>query len=75
MQIVNTIAGLLQNNIDTLNLPTILKSVLKKLKSLFIQNKEKEESNPGEPETENGENSVQTEEASQTSGDGGKEQR
>ena len=75
MQVVNIIAGLLKNNIDTLNLPTILKSALKKLKSLFIQNKEKEEANPGEPEQENAENSVQTKEASQTSGDGGKEQR
>ena len=75
VQIVNIIAGLLKNNIDTLNLPTILKSALKKLKSLFIQNKEKEEANLGEPERENAENSVQTKEASQTSRDGGKEQR
>ena len=75
MQIVNIIAGLLKNNIDTLNLPTILKSALKKLKSLFIQNKEKEEANPGEPERENAESSVQTKEASQTSGDGEKKQR
>ena len=75
VQIVNIIAGLLQNNIDTINVPTILKSALKKLKSLFIQNKEKEEANPGEPEQENVENSVQTKEASQTSRDGRKEQR
>ena len=65
----------MRNNIGTLNLPTILKSALKKLKSLFIQNKEKEEANPGEPERENADNLVQTKEASQTSGDGGKEQR
>ena len=47
MQIVNIIAGLLKNNIDTLNLLTILKKALKKSKSLFIQNKQKEEANPG----------------------------
>ena len=71
---MNIIAGLLKNNIDTLNLPTILKSALKKLKSLFIQNKEKEEANPGEPEPENARNSVQTEKTSQASRNGGKEQ-
>ena len=52
MQIGNIIVGLLKNHIDTVNLPEILKSALKKLKNLFIQNKEKEEANPGEPETE-----------------------
>ena len=57
VQIVNIIAGLLKTNIDTLNLPTTLKSALKKLKSLLIQNREKEKANPGEPETENAENS------------------
>ena len=75
VQIVNIIAGILKNNIDALNLPTILKRASKKLKCLFIQNKEKEKANPGEPEQENAENSVQTKEASQTSGDGGKVQR
>ena len=75
VQIVNIIAGLLKNNIYTLNLPTISKSALKKLKSLFIQNKEKEEANLGESERENADNSVQTKEASQTSGHGEKEQR
>ena len=29
LQIVNTIAGLLRNNIDTLNIPAVLKSALK----------------------------------------------
>ena len=71
---MNIIAGLLKNNIDTLNLPTILKSALKKLKSLFIQNKEKEEAKPDEPEPENAKNSVQSEETSQANGNGGKEQ-
>ena len=51
------------------------KFALKKIKSLFIQNKEKEEANLGESERENAENSVQTKEASQTSRDEGKEQR
>ena len=74
VQIVNIIAGLLKNNIDTLNLPTILKSALKKLKNLFIQNKENEEAKPGQPKPENAENSVQTEATSQASENGGKEQ-
>ena len=43
VQIVNIIPGLLKNNIDNLNIPTVLKSVLKKLKSLFIQTKDTEE--------------------------------
>ena len=50
MQTLNIIAGLLKNNIVTLNLPTILKSALKKLKILFIQNKENEEAKPGQAE-------------------------
>ena len=36
LQIVNITAGLLKNNIDSLNIPAVLKSILKKLKSLFI---------------------------------------
>ena len=44
LQIVNTIAGLLRNNIDSLNIAAVLKSALKKLKSLFIlQTKDSEE--------------------------------
>ena len=74
METLNIIAGLLKNNIVTLNLPTILKSALKKLKILFIQNKENEEAKPGQPEPENAENSVQTEATSQASENGGKEQ-
>ena len=54
MQIVNIIAGLLKNNIDSLNIPTVLKSVLKKLKSLFVSRaKDSEEGNPGDQEPEN----------------------
>ena len=45
-QIVITIAGLLRNNIDTLNIPAVL-SALKKLKSLFIpKTKDSEEKMP-----------------------------
>ena len=36
LQIVTKIAELLKNNIDSLNLPTVLKNTLKKIKSLFI---------------------------------------
>ena len=75
VQIVNIIAGLLKNNIDNINIPAVLKSALKKLKSLFIQTKDKEEGKPGEPEPENATNSVQTEKAGETSGEGPKEQR
>ena len=74
MQIVNIIAGLLKNNIDNLNIPAVLKSSLKKLKILFMHTKDKEECKPGEPEPENATNSVQTEKAGETSGEGPKEQ-
>ena len=48
LQIVNTIAGLLRNNIDTLNIPAVLKSALKKLKSFFIpQTKDSKEGKTG----------------------------
>ena len=68
LQIVNTIAGLLRNNIDSLNIPAVLKSALKKL-SLFIpQTKDSEEGRTGEAEPEN------TQEASEASRGGSKEQ-
>ena len=58
MQIVNLIAGLLKRNIDNLTVPAVLKSALKKLKSLFIpQKKDIEEGKPGKVEPENGKNS------------------
>ena len=54
LQIVNVIAGLLKNSIDNVNTPAVLKSALKKLKSLFIrQTTETEEGKIGEPEPEN----------------------
>ena len=53
LQIVNVIAGL-KNSIDNVNKPAVLKSALKKLKSLFIrQTTETEEGKIGEPEPEN----------------------
>ena len=69
LQIVNTIARLLRNNIDSLNIPAVLKRALKKLKSLFIpQTKDSEEDKMGEAEPEN------AQETSETSGEGRKEQ-
>ena len=68
LQIVNTIAGLLRNNIDSLNIPAVLKSALKKL-SLFIpQTKDSEEGRTGKAEPEN------TQETSEASRGGSKEQ-
>ena len=75
LQIVNTIAGLLRNNIDTLKIPAVLKSVLKKLKSLFIsQTKDSDEGKMAVAEPENSENTNETQEASKASRDGSKEQ-
>ena len=36
LQIVNVIVGLFKNNVDSLNIPAVLKSALKKLKSLLF---------------------------------------
>ena len=75
VQIVNITAGLLKNNIDSLNVPAVLKSALKKLKSLFIpQTKDTEEGKTGKAEPKNGVNSNETQETSETGGDGAKEQ-
>ena len=75
LQIDNAIAGLLRNNIDTLNIPAVLKSALKKLKSLFIpQTKDLEEGETGVAEPENGRNTNETQETSEASGDGSKKQ-
>ena len=71
LQIVNVLAGLLKNNIDSLNIPAVLKSALKKLKSWFIpQSKDSEEGKTSDPETENAENRSETQETSKNSGDG-----
>ena len=75
LQIVNIIFQLLKNNIDSLNIPTVLKSALKKLQSLFIpQTKDSEEGNPGNPEPENGQDTNETQEASEASREGREEQ-
>ena len=75
VQIVNTIAVLLRNDLDSLNIPAVLKNSLKKLKSLFIpQIKDSEEGKTGEAEPENGQNASETKETSETSSDGSKEQ-
>ena len=75
LEIVNVLAGLLKNNIDSLNMPAVLKSALTKLKSLFIsQTKDSEEGKTGNSELENAENKSETQETSETSGNGSKEQ-
>ena len=75
LQIDNAIAGLLRNNIDTLNIPAVLKSALKKLKSLFIpQTKDSQEGKTGVAEPENDQNTNETQETSEASRDGSKEQ-
>ena len=57
LQIVNVLAGLLKNNIDSLNIPAVLKSALKKLKSLFItHSKDSEKGKTGDLGSENAEN-------------------
>ena len=71
LQIVNIIAGLLKNNIDSLNIPAVLKSALKKLNLFIPQTKDTEEGKTGKPEPENGKNPSEAQEAS---GDGTKEQ-
>ena len=62
LQIVIKITELLKNNIYSLNLPTVLKNVLNKIKSLFI------------PQTKDQEVQENVKETSETSGEGRKEQ-
>ena len=76
LKIVNTIAGLLKNNIDSLNIPAVLKGSLKKLKSLFIpQTKDSQEGKTSEAEPGNAKNTNASQEASKASRDGAKEQQ
>ena len=72
LQIVNVIVGLLKNNIDSLNLPVVLKRALQKLKSLFTKNSE--EGKPGDPEQENAQHTNDTDETSEASREGREEQ-
>ena len=75
LQIVNIIARLLKNNIESLNIPTALKSALEKFRNLFVsQTKDSEEGNPGDPEPENAQNTSETQEASEASREGREEQ-
>ena len=62
LQIVIKITELLKNNIDSLNLPTVLKNLLKKMKSLII------------PQTKDQEVQENAQETSETRGEGRKEQ-
>ena len=72
--VCNIIAGLLKNNIDSLKLPAILKTALKKLKNLFVGVKSGE-SEWREPEVEeNAENSVQAKETDGPSREGREQQ-
>ena len=52
LQIFIVLDRLLENNIDSLNIPAVLKSALKKLNSLFIpQTKDSEEGKTGDPDS------------------------
>ena len=73
LAVVNIIAGFLKNNIESLQLPAILKTAFKKLKNLFT--KIKTEESEIKPEViKNAEHSVQTEGTSSASGEGREEQ-
>ena len=73
LAVVNIIAERLKNNIESLQLPAILKTAFKKLKNLFT--KIKTEESEIKPEViKNAEHSVQTEGTSSASGEGREEQ-
>ena len=74
--VCNIIAGLLKNNIDSLKLPAILKTALKKLKNLFVGVKEAKSGESEWKETEvkeNVEHLVQAKEISGPSSEGREE--
>ena len=62
--IISKLSDLLRQNIDSLKLPAILKSALKKIKNLFNVEKTKEDA----------QRTTETQTSSETSGDGAKEQ-
>ena len=62
--IISKLSDLLRQNIDSLKLPAILKSALKKIKNLFNVQKTKEDA----------QRTTETQTSSETSGDGAKEQ-
>ena len=51
LQIVIKISELLKKNIDSLNLPTVLKNALKKIKNLFIPQIKEQEKEQNAKET------------------------
>ena len=73
LTVVKIIADLLKNNIESLKLPTVLKTALKKLKSLFTKIKVEETEIKLEV-IENAEHSVQTEETTSARTEGREEQ-
>ena len=73
LTVVKIIADLLKNNIESLKLPTVLKTALKKLKSLFTKIKAEETEIKLEV-IENAEHSVQTEETTSARTEGREEQ-
>ena len=73
LQIVNTIIQLYKNNTDSVNIPAVLKSALKKIQSLFVaQTKDSQEGNPGNPGPENGQDTNESQEGSDASREGRK---
>ena len=73
--VCNIIAGLFKNNIDSLKLPAILKTPLKKLKNLFVGVKSGESEWKESEVKENAENSVEGKETNAPSGKGREEQQ
>ena len=73
LTVIKIIADLLKNNIESLKLPTVLKTTFKKLKRLLTEIKAEE--TEIKPEViENAEHLVQTEETTSASGKGREEQ-
>ena len=77
LAVCNINAGLLRNNIDDLKLPAILKTALKKLKSLSMGVKVKTGESEVQTEEikENAEDSIQTKKTDGPSGERREEQR
>ena len=73
LTVIKIIADLLKNNIESLKLPTVLKTTFKKLKRL-LTNIKAEETEIKPEVIENAEHLVQTEETTSASGEGKEEQ-
>ena len=77
LTVIKIIADLLKNNIENLKLPAVLKTALKKLKSLFTKIKAEETVKTEEisnAREKGAEHSIQTSETSDSSGEGREEQ-